>query len=306
VAVIGASLEPVTVRIRPGDVAIASERNGTFGRIAVGGEGSVVLERGDVALLLADRSSICTTDACNGLLDGDPTGVRIDADGPIAVIGGHLCGIAPGINSACDHLEEQIPPIATLGRTYAGTALVRPGTPGMQNVLRIVAPLADTSVELNIDGVVTTERLFASEHLDRPITGAFRVQATQRVLVALYMVSAPGDRVSAPSLTTVPPIEQYRSDYAFVAPSSYRSSLAAASYVALERQAGVAIRLDGVPVEPLSPWQALGDRETAIVTIPPGAHALSSEERFGALLFGIGDVTSYALPVGLDLSALVY
>lgn len=309
VAVVGASLEPVTVRIQPGTVAIAEDVSSTMGRIDVGEERSLVLERGDVALLVPVRSDVCTDDGCFGIVDGDPTGLRLDADGPIAVIGGHSCGLAPGADWNCDHLEEQLLPTTTLGLQYAGTALVRPGA-DMRNVLRVVAPFEDTEVTIEADGETTTTTLATGAHVDRRIAGAFRVDANRPVLTALFMemqgtATMPG-YVGAPSLTTVPPLAQYREDYAFVAPSSYRSEVAAGSYVAIERDVGTTVELDGEALPTITPWTRMGDRESALVEVRPGAHSLTGDGPFGAVLFGIGDATSYALPAGLDLRPMVF
>ena len=309
IAVIGASLEPVTVRIQPGTVAIAEDTNSAMGRIDVGEEQSLVLERGDVAMLVPVRSSVCTDDDCFGLVDGDPTGLRLDADGPIAVIGGHSCGLAPGSDWNCDHLEEQLLPTNTLGIQYAGTALVRPGA-DMRNVLRVVASSDGTEVTIEADGETTTTTLATGAHVDRRVAGAFRVDATSPVLTALFMemqgtAAMPGT-VGAPSLTTVPPLAQYRQDYAFVAPSSYRREVAAGSYVAIERGVGTVVELDGEALPTITPWTRMGDRESAIVEVRPGVHSLTGDRPFGAVLFGIGDATSYALPAGLDLRPMVF
>jgi hypothetical protein len=52
---------------------------------------------------------------------GDVTGVRVDADKPVAVFSGSRCAFVPEDQTGfCDHLEEQLFPLATWGTQYVG------------------------------------------------------------------------------------------------------------------------------------------------------------------------------------------
>jgi len=49
----------------------------------------------------------------------DATGMFVNASKPIAVYGGHSCAFVPTRDVwFCDHLVEQIPPVAELGATH--------------------------------------------------------------------------------------------------------------------------------------------------------------------------------------------
>lgn len=49
----------------------------------------------------------------------DATGMFVNSSKPIAVYGGHSCALVPSRNIFfCDHIVEQIPPVAELGTTH--------------------------------------------------------------------------------------------------------------------------------------------------------------------------------------------
>lgn len=50
----------------------------------------------------------------------DTTGSIVTSDKPVAVFGGASCTLKPYNRLACDHVEEQMPPFETWGKTYVG------------------------------------------------------------------------------------------------------------------------------------------------------------------------------------------
>jgi hypothetical protein len=55
--------------------------------------------------------------------NNDMTGSAIKSSAPVAVFGGHSCGNVPTTQTgACDHVEEQIFPLETWGRTTSPRA----------------------------------------------------------------------------------------------------------------------------------------------------------------------------------------
>jgi hypothetical protein len=69
----------------------------------------------------SDPASCSLFGTCNKvcrLTSGDLTGSTITADKPIAVFAGSNCAQRGYLNTACDHLEEQLTPPSTWGRTF--------------------------------------------------------------------------------------------------------------------------------------------------------------------------------------------
>lgn len=52
-------------------------------------------------------------------VDNDLTGSVVSSDKPIAVFGGSACSVMSNSAAACDHLEEQVFPFSTWGKTFA-------------------------------------------------------------------------------------------------------------------------------------------------------------------------------------------
>jgi hypothetical protein len=111
--------------------------------------------------------------------------------------------------------------------------------------------------------------------------------------------STPRARRGDPSMVILPPREQYRRDYTFVAPTSYNPGTNGQNYLLVVRSPGQSITLDGAAINPT--WTSGGDREVGVLPIPGGVHRMQSVESFGAIVFGMGTFTSYAFPAGLDL-----
>ena len=164
--------------------------------------------------------------------------------------------------------------------------------------LRVLSGADDNQVTFDppISAPVTLAR---GEWLELATKDNVLVTGTRPLLVAQYLegqlsVSLYGD----PSLTLVPPMEQYRDQYNFLSPETYTSN-----YVTIIASAGENVLLDGNSVLGFEP---LGQTGYAIATVKlelPGAHELHSEggTPVGLSLYGFGAFTSYMLPGGLDL-----
>jgi hypothetical protein len=296
---------------------LAAAERGLFDAQGPGDTVRVTLERGDYLLLAAAEPPACEegrpgyrrcasgdplcspgTDQFCREVDFDLTGSRLEADQPIAVFGGHVCAFVPYDRWACDHLETQLPPAATWGRRFSGAPLSRP-TRRDPNLLRVVARDDGTTVQLRQREGTEAFDLDAGEWDERMVTGPFSLEADGPILATQLMVGqdfrAPSASVGDPSLTTLVPEGQHRSDYVFSAPSSYPFHFAMISRLP-ERE----LRLDDEPVDE-SAFERIGEREVAIIPIPSGTHRLEGDGPFGFILFGLAPYTSYAIPGGTDL-----
>ena len=104
-----------------------------------------------------------------------------------------------------------------------------------------------------------------------------------------------------PAMLLVPPAEQHRRDYVFLAPLDYQID-----FINLTAPAGSVVELDGRPVEGWERLGALGGTDWQVVTlvVSDGRHQLTSRARFGLTVYGYDRDVSYAYPGGLDLARI--
>lgn len=290
---------------------LAAERGGRFEASAAGETVRFTLDRGEVVHLLparppectAERAARCEGDACFCEdRDHDLTGTRVSADHAVSMFGGHVCAFVPGDVGACDHLEAQLPPLDTWGKRFVATPLAPEGD-DRRSILRLVA--GQEGVLVRADPALEGESeitIPVGGHRDFSIREAHTLSASRPFLAATFMVGQvdpPMTEVGDPSMTVLIPLEQLGDDYLFVAPSSFGDS---GSHLALVRPAGVAVRLDGAPLD--ARWSPLGELEVARVQIPSGPHRLGADEPVSAISFGLGRFTSYAYPSGIHLARI--
>ena len=313
------------VGIQPGTTTVSISTTGNVagssdGRIPRTGRGRsfvITLQQGEVALVLAEPPPTCASGrpgyrevtmsdgarfGCNEA-DYDLTGTRIVADRAISVFGGHTCAYLPYFAQACDHIEEQMPPIETLGRDYVGAPMGDGSTMG-QNVVRVIAGTSDTAVTL--EGASGSRTLNAGEYLEFEASAPFRVSASAGVMVAQYLrgqfASTPEEARGDPALTLLVPSEQFREDYTFILPTSYNTSTNGQNYVLVTRPPGLPILVDGTPVS--ASFRTIGASEIGVVPLSGGTHTMTAEGAFGIITYGLGSFTSYATPAGLNLEPI--
>ncbi len=244
----------------------------------------------------------------------DLSGTRIESSAPVAVFGGHTCANVPTTStSACDHVEEQIFPLHTWGKSYL--AARNPPRAQEDMVWRLVGSVDGT--QLSFDPPSATLGASATIQEGEVIQFAeqhdFHVTADQPVLLAGYMVGCsavqggqgcPGD----PYMTLMIPDEQFLSDYVFLVDQSYDQDFAK-----LIRPKGAQIELSCLGVVPEERWTAVGASgyEVAVIDMnpgegncAPGTNEATSNEPFGILVSGQASAASYGYPGGLALKEI--
>ncbi|AKF09803.1 IgGFc-binding protein [Sandaracinus amylolyticus] len=326
IAVVGVSPEPTRVQVSARG-AVAADAAGRFPATPTGGSFVVTLQQGEVVHIAAAIPPECAPgrpgyvenrecestpigEICDVMetcreQDYDLTGTRITADRPVAVFGGHACAYVPTSAEACDHLEEQLPPIQSWGRAFVG-APMGDGSIGGTNVLRVIA-YEDTTVTVSPpQGGVGGGALRGGEFLELDVTSPFEVTGTSAIMVAQYLrgqyATEPAAQRGDPDVTVLVPSEQYREDYTFVLPSSYNAGTNGQNHLLVVRQPGVALTLDGAAVS--ATFVTVGGREIAVIPLAGGTHAISSTEPFGLIAYGLGSFTSYSSPAGLNLDPI--
>lgn len=143
------------------------------------------------------------------------TGSRVTSSAPIAVFSGNQCTNVPTVVGACDHIVEQLPSVDALSNNYLLAQTPRTGSIG--NVVRVVATADATEVKFNGETVAT---LNAGEFHEGRIAGGVQIEATNKVLVAQYLIGQ--DQAGAntdPAMTIVPGSDQWLKSYVFATPS---------------------------------------------------------------------------------------
>ena len=266
----------------------ATHAGGGIGAFSPGAPQTLTMNAGDVVQLFS--------------VGGDLTGSTVDADKPVQVIGGHFCTNIPADVPACDHIEESMFPLATLGTRYVVTS---PAPASKGQIVRIIATAPDTTLIFNPEqtGVPTTLANAGDFVQIDDTTAPFEVAGNHRLLVSQYMQGQNvGGGTGDPAMTLAVPVEQYRTTYMFHAPTNYE-----VNYVNIIAPLTALITLDGTVLPtnfaPIgnSGWgftrQTLDDSGT-------GTHLIESDEQFGVLVYGYGQFTSYWYPAGLDLSPI--
>jgi hypothetical protein len=290
--------------------------DGTVPALAPGEEHSFVLGAGEVMVLESDApTGACPGEAssedvsghhidyCNPGSDWDLTGTEIKTDARVAVFSGHDCTFIPYDRWACDHLEEQIFPVESLGRELF-VPITEPIRTGEPNLLRVVAAQTPTHLSFDppLDDGTATVDLNRGDWFEAEIRDDLWVHSDGAMLGALFLVgqnyngldSAGSFAVGDPAMALVVPTEQYRQSYTFLAPDTYLRS-----YIDVAIPADAQIYLDDLPITPQLEDSVNGMR-TARLRISTGVHAIRGERPFGLYVYGFGTYTSYLVPGGMD------
>jgi hypothetical protein len=119
-----------------------------------------------------------------------------------------------------------------------------------------------------------------------------------QILVSNQYVDGPA--IGDPSLTVMPPVEQFRTEYVILSPSGWTQS-----WIVITEELGSKIMLDGAFATGCIIEQAgtvAGvDYETRRCQVSAGVHRLSGDKPFGIVAYGYGSAGSYALAGGADV-----
>lgn len=110
--------------------------------------------------------------------------------------------------------------------------------------------------------------------------------------------------IGDPSMTVIPPVEQFRDDYIFLAPLDY-----AYDAITVIGPMGSSVSLDGAPItEPFVRIGQIGDVDYGVVRVlvTDGTHRLTTTggAEVGLIVYGMDKDVSYGYPGGLDLEEI--
>jgi len=270
----------------------------------------------------------------------------------IAVFGGADCTFKPFNKYACDHIEEEMFPFNTWGKTYVGAkSKSYSGAGSYSDFWRIVSGCGPTScpngttvtitpaIKANsarpasacganctctTTGSVTTCHLPAlgsgdtAPWIEFEHTGSFSAQSDQPLVLAQYLVGEEQAGSNAtegdPSLVLAPPVEQWRTNYNVLAPTSYQHNFA--NLMVQGQTSTTQITVDGTTV-PANEWVQVPNAQGgttqpyyvaqhALSNSGSGSHAIvgNNGTKVGVVVYGYDSYVSYGYTGGLDLQSI--
>lgn len=257
-----------------------------------GGTATFSLDAGDVMLVV-------------GTEHADFSGTLVQASAPVQVITGIACTQMPHGTVACDHLEESVLPVETLGKRYFVTRPTGPSGHAAAHLVRIYGNVDGTSLTYPGANPGGPSTIGAGQFVELPsVTQDFEIIADNEITVASFQLGAgpmSGPRQGDPSQSFMSSVEQYRLNYVFLAPDDYETN-----YADIVMPLDAALTLDGAPVT--AKPTPLGS-EYGVLRIPlgkgnKGAHTLTASAPVGLQVLGYGAYTSYQYPGGLNLGKI--
>ncbi len=256
-------------------------------------------------------------------MGADLSGTRIQSDQPIAVFSGNECAYVPYTQYACDHLEQQMFPTDIWGQSYLMGEYSQYEW-DYPTYYKIMAYEDNTQLQVTPDyildevpygfggeQIVGCQRtLQAGDYCMIESDSNLMVTALdgKKIAVGQFMVGGSYDdsdpaEYGDPAFSLVPPIQQYRKNYIFLAPDTY-----AYDYINIMSMSNTAtILLDGDPLRARDFEQIDGANAWVMQKkINDGTHLLTSDVPIGLIVYGYDRYVSYAYPAGLDLVFVPY
>lgn len=217
-----------------------------------------------------------------------------------AVFAGHDCTFVPYNRYACDHLEQQMFPLETWGQRYLCAHNITQD-PREPTVWRFLSGTDGNELTFSPTSVHSPITLNKGQYVEFESFADFEVEGTGRIAVAQFMV---GQNYTSneyppkngdPAMALGVPVEQYRTDYTFLAPNTYVHN-----YLTVIHKIGAYPTLDGLPITGQT-VEINDEYARTNLEIDAGIHGIESPEPFAITVYGVGQYTSYMYPGGLDL-----
>ena len=262
----------------------------------------------DGALKTNGDTFTITLDAFEVLQIQDPcdlTGTMIESSEPVAVFTGNVrANVGEGSKSR-DHLVEQIQPVENWGYDCLGTP-----TPGRSvgDYWSVTAAKSGTIVEIwtgsNIKDVVELELPGSTFRFKAPSYTNLHFKATKPIQVISYVHSQLTPEEEAdPSMTICTSTAQFDYQYTFALPTDRNTKYHSFMTIVIADGKQNKLLLDGAAL-PEENWKGVPNSGwvTAHFQLPPnGVHSVTHTmkgTRFGAYIYGAGDRSSFAYPLG--------
>lgn len=251
-------------------------------------------------------------------MPGDLTGTIVTSSAPVAVfVGTELSGggggktppSPPGQTGSCclDHLEEQLLPVESYGKKFVvprspprGSSYVEP------DYIRFMGVATTADVKTNLPAPDDHFTLEPGQVRDTLVTKDFVADASEPIAIGQVQVSQEytEDYIGDPSLSIMPAIDQYRSDYLFLVPGSWKKN-----YVVIGMPDGTNVKIDGKLIGAECTQAPIGnidgkDWVARRCPLPEGTHTMTGDKAFGIAAYGYGQAGSYAFIGGSNVKKI--
>ena len=287
----------------------------------------------EISLRPRERAIFSLPDSPSSTTASTLTGVEVSSTVPVAVFSGHPCTFVPQDQWACDHLEEQLAPASTFGERYVLPAVRhrnRIFDGGREGVYWII--VADEDATIRTDPPLSALKAFEASSaaltscLDMTQDESIVLEAGQSCELGLGASASLqsdgvveiagiisghqstgllnyGTQAGDPAMFSLPPVEQFRRDYTFATPPTFKRTFAA-----ILAPQDATLTYGGEFIPPASRVQheevVLGETRFSIfhLRLDSGVHTIEANRPFGLIVYAYDDYVSYAFPAGLDLT----
>jgi hypothetical protein len=264
---------------------------GGIPKTGAGGTVTFTVNAGDVVMLEGEKGS-------------DFSGSLVKASAPVQVIAGIACTDMPWGTEACDHLEESVLPVETLGKHYFVTVPTGPlGSPNM-HVVRLYGNYDGTKLTYPGKNPGFPSEISAGQFVElNGISDDFEIVGDHEIIVASFQYGqgpTGSDNKGDPAHSFMTTVEQFRIKYVFLSPDDYD-----VSFADIVQPMDATLTLDGQPVAQTPTEISSGYGVTRVpLTGNDGSHVLESDKPVGLQVMGYGNYTSYQYPGGLNLGLI--
>lgn len=255
---------------------------------------TITLDRGEAHQILTDP-----------FVDVDFTGTTVLADKPCGVVSGAACAdFNFGVEHRCNPLMEQLPHVDAWGTLFVVAPFHRQDV----GLFRILARCDNTVITIRNNEVIAT--LNRGEVHQVLLDAVYRVSASQPVLMAQMVTSTSRglqDRSVAygdPSMTIVPPVEQYGQAYrVHLPPLTARQDAGSPvgwrhyMHIMFDAAAEPGLLLDGAPPTWLS-RAVQGPLIVGIAEVGLGRHEVNATLPVGVITYGYTVSDAYGFSPG--------
>ncbi len=279
------AVEPGTTTVTVGPLTVATEP----------GEGIPGYEEGEILEVTLEQWEVLHLESLAGGLFEEPedlTGTRVLASQKVAVFAGHDCDVLGDSN--CDHLETQLLPLEAWGNEYVAGRMETPAP----NQYRVVSGADDNAITTNPPiGELNGATLQKGEWRHVESNGSFQVTGTGPLQVIQFIAgnSSYGSVLVDPSMTTLVPVSQFRTDYPLLVPTAYEKD-----WVCIVREKDTPLLLNGQPLNAYFTTIPGTDWQVGNVEVSAGINQVTGDSPFGLISYGYASKVSYAYPGGLN------
>jgi hypothetical protein len=232
----------------------------------------------------------------------DLSGYRIKSTNckRLAVFAGDVCTYVPATCQYCDHLYEQMTPVASWGTRYV--------IPRLSNgyMLKIMAAYDSTTVSLNSGKTIKTYLLNpGGNFLDLSLDSVYVLSSDKPLAAYQFAKGKACTGEGDPLMLNIFPLKQSIRSLTF---ASISSALITSHYAqVITKTSGTGtFKLNGTPVPAASFTKVPADTSYSVARIScaAGSNTLTTTGDFVAYIYGMGNAESYGYAVGGNMKDL--